>query len=162
MVGLSSSTTYYTFTVLWDIMVGDNERRECLLVKTRMTTLGALLVLVLTLCACTNIAEPSSAFGEGQHSFSINATPGRHQATYTRFVGTYVYKIRLEDGQYDFHFDGSPDLHFELKDRRGENVAELQPSSEVSVNVKAGFYYLAVTHLHENAGAFDITWMTRD
>lgn len=88
-----------------------------------MAKLVVLLVVLLTISACGNV-EPSSTF-DGKAFFHLEATPDRHQATYTRFVGTYIYKIRLEGGIYTFSFDGSPELGFELKDKGGRTSPNL-------------------------------------
>lgn len=125
--------------------------------RTTTAKLGVLFALLLVLCACSKIVEPSSVF-EGRASFHLEATPGSHYATYTRFVGIYVYRIHLKDGSYDFRFDGSPELSFELKDIRGKIVAKLEPANEVTVRVTAGAYYLSIANSSETTGEFHINW----
>ncbi|MBS3984352.1 MAG: hypothetical protein KGZ66_01950 [Selenomonadales bacterium] len=112
-----------------------------------------LLLVVLTACS----GEPASEF-EGQASFNLEATPGRHYATYTRFIGTYVYRIQLTDGEYSFSFVGSPGLQFALKDRRGNNLIELAPGETGTLAAKRDTYFLSVTNRTPGSGLFDIRW----
>lgn len=116
-----------------------------------LSVVAILLALILTACSGS---ESLQAF-----SGHIEATPGRHQATYTKFVGTYVYAIQLDKGNYDFLFDGSPGLLFELRSQRGTRVAELEPGNEKTISVKEGHYKLVITNKsNEDEGNFDITW----
>lgn len=125
-----------------------------LLTYRLLRSIVPLVLLLLVLSAC---GAPTHNF-VGLASFQLEATPGRHHATFTRFIGTYVYRIQLEEGQHKFYFEGSPELRFELKCRRGKNLFALSPSGGGTVTVSKGWYFLSVTHEGSGGGWWDIRW----
>lgn len=125
----------------------------------RRLQLGAITIfLFLSLSACS-IAEPTSVM-DGNNNFNLSLTLDQFHATYTRFVGTLVQQVWLEDGEYLFTFEGNPQ-DFALKDRRGTALIELKPSDRSALVVKRGTYYLCVTNKIEGTGAFSVRWQKK-
>lgn len=140
--------------------------------KTFVSAIVSVLLIAVISVGCTftgaevqpqdlsllsvGLHEPTSVM-TGYNSFNLSLTPGQFHSPYTRFMGTLVQQVWLEDGEYHFSFEGDPQ-QFALRAPRGAALIELKPSDTTTLVIKRGSYYLCLTNKTEGPGAFTVRW----
>lgn len=119
--------------------------------KTAMIALGLVLALAW--------AMPETSLASLRFSGRIEATSGRHLASYSEFGGIYTYQIQLQPGAYCFSFNTESPLHFELRNAHREAIVQLAPGEQRQIELARGYYKLVVTSAGtDHDSSFDITW----